>query len=560
MKRLLGLTLLVFLLSTAFVTAQGNADTLSLATFLDTGNLNPMLTTTLYNGVFAWSNIFDIDGQTGVPIPGLSSWEVSDDGLTYTFTIREDAMWSDGTPITTADVEFTLNAINSDLVTTTLKSLIPPAAFNNFTVIDDRTFSITLDAVDCTFLNKFFGLTPVPSKAFAPDFSDVMDNALNTEGGLSSGPYVLTEYVPDEFMRFEANPYYWGGEPKIKNIVVRFMGDPATSNLALQSGEIDYLRMTAAQFDQLGSADQFNVYTVPNQFITGLLWNHADPENPMAALDADGNPVEQPPHPVLGDVRVRRAIAMGYDKAAILSSIGDENSGMLVNGSAVHPALEAWAYNADQEPWPYDPEAAAALLDEAGWTDQDGNGIRECHGCATAEEGTPLSFEITYSPIYAEYDNVALVVQDQLTALGIEVIVSSIEYGSLITDFLLPQKFDVTVLSFGGFPADPDGLADAIMTRHADNPGSGFNIASYANDRLEELVVAGRSVPGCAPEERAPIYHEIQQITKDDVIYDFAFVTNDYLVVSKRISGFIPAPAGGEGGEFWNIEDWTLEG
>src|SRR5690606_11669233 len=129
-----------------------------------TGNLNPMLTTTLYNGVFAWSNLFDIDGQNGVPIPGLTSWEVSEDGLTYTFTIRENALWSDGTPITTADVQFTLDAINSDLVTTTLKSLLPLAAFNKSPVNDDHTFSITHDAVDCTFLNKMYGVTPVPSR------------------------------------------------------------------------------------------------------------------------------------------------------------------------------------------------------------------------------------------------------------------------------------------------------------------------------------------------------------------------------------------------------------
>jgi peptide/nickel transport system substrate-binding protein len=560
MKSLVLFFLFLLLVTSPSTLAQDSGDSIHLMTLLDLGNFNPVFQTNSAISRLSWEALYRVDGETGLPTSGLglTSWEISEDGLTYTFTIRDDAFWSDGEPITTTDIQYTLDTISSDQVTSWLSAYITAELFSNFEIVNDKVFTVTLESPNCTFINSLFWLVPIPAHIFGPEPSGVNDHPNNTHGGVSSGPYTVIEYSANEFVRFEANPYYYGGEPKIKSIIMRFEGDAAVTNLMLASGEIDFLRMTAAQFDQLPDPNQFNYYNVPNQFATGMLLNSADPNHPMPAYDEAGTPNQQPPHPVLGDVRVRQAISLGYDKRNILRSIREEGAGELMTWM-FHPQLEAWANNPELQPAKYDPDTASALLEEAGWTDSDGDGIRECHDCQYAEEGTPLAFTITYAPIYAEYANVALIAQDQLHGIGFDVTVDRIEYGTLITEYLLPQAFDAIVLSFGGFPTDPDGLVTPFLRSENDQPGVGYNWTSVVNHEIDRLLEAGRSVASCAIEERAPYYHQIQEIgLENSYMADWAFITYDYLVVSKRIDGFVLTPRGGEGSEYNSIQDWTF--
>lgn len=559
MKRIALLILIVGLIATPLTAMAQGGDTINLVTFLDTGNFNPLFSANSLIQRLIYDALYRVDGDTGLPTSGLgmTSWEISEDGLVYTFTISPDAFWSDGVPITTADIKYTLDAISSPDVQTWFYGFLPDELYG-MEIVDDKVFTVTLDGPNCTFINKLFWFVPIPAHIYGPDPAGVNDHPNNVDGGVSSGPYYVTEYNADEFVRMTANPYYRGGEPKVKNIIMRFEGDPAVTNLMLEAGELDFLRMTAAQFDQLSNPDQFTYYAVPNQFGTSMMLNHMDPANPMAAYDEAGNLVEQPPHPVLGDVRVRQAIVMGYDKDAVLASIREEDAGERMVWM-YHPVMAPWAANPDLEPVPFDPEGAAALLDEAGWTDQDGNGVRECHGCLYAEEGTPLAFQITFAPIYSEYENLALVAQDQLGDLGFDVAISQVEYNTLSVEYMNPQTFDAIVLSFGGFPPDPDSLATAFLKSAFDEPNVYGNYTSVVNPELDALLEAAITVPGCAIEDRAPYYHQIQQIGVDNVYFgDWGFVSYDYLVVGKRVEGFVPTPLGGEGSEYNFIQNWTL--
>lgn len=560
MKYLVVVLLAVLLLIVPTVSAQDDGDTINLVTFLDTGNFNPLFSANSLIQRLAWDALYRVDGETGLPTPGLglTSWEISDDGMVYTFTIREDAFWSDGEPITTEDIEYTLGAVASDEVTSWLASYLPEEALTSVTIIDEKTFSVTLPSPNCTFINPWFWFVPLPAHIYGPEFTGVNEHPNNVQGGVSSGPYTIVEYSAGEYVRLQANPYYYGGEPQVKNVIMRFEGDPAVTNLMLAAGEIDFLRMTAAQFDQLPVSDDLTYYAVPNQFATALLLNSADPSNPLPAYDADGNPIEQAPHPILGDVRVRQAIRLGYDKNAILQSIRDEGAGELLTWM-FHPQLSEWANDPSLEPVTYDPEAAAALLDEAGWVMNTSTGIRECQGCAHAAEGTPLAFTITYAPIYAEYANVALVAQDQLGELGFEVTINQVEYNTLSTQYMNPQTFDAIVLSFGGFPPDPDSLATSFLKSTNDRPDIANNWTSVVDPEIDALLEAGRTVPSCTVEDRAPFYHQIQQIAFENVyVADWAFISYDYLVVNNRIEGFVPTPRGGEASEYNFIQNWTI--
>src|SRR5690606_18999788 len=173
-------------------------------------------------------------------------------------------------------------------------------------------------------------LLPLPSHLYAADFSDVETSSENTRPTVSRGPYVFDDRQQDEFIRFVANDTYYLGRPQIDTVVFRVMPDPATRVQAMQAGEADYMVARPDEAEQFGNLDEFNVFAFPNSSVEVFAMNWADPANPQPALE-NGEYIEQAPHPIFGDVRVRQAVAMGYDKSAILESLG-ENGGQLMAG------------------------------------------------------------------------------------------------------------------------------------------------------------------------------------------------------------------------------------
>src|SRR5262249_17562858 len=152
-----------------------------------------------------------------------------DDGLTYTFTLKDGIKWSDGEPITSKDVKFVYDAINSDAVQSPHKAAV--ASIVKLETPDDKTIVATLKNPDCGIfgsLNGFSALQPMPSHLFKADFSDFMTNDWNTAPKVDSGPYVVEERKPGEFVRLKANPNYFLGAPKIPTVVFRIVADQAT--------------------------------------------------------------------------------------------------------------------------------------------------------------------------------------------------------------------------------------------------------------------------------------------------------------------------------------------
>lgn len=548
MKRLSLVLVLTFALLVSVASAQDAGGAVILRNIGDVSTLNPIMWTdgaSFSIGSLIWPFPFTVDRDSGIPQPGLTSWEISEDGLTYTFHIREDANWSDGTPITAQDAKFTIDAAASDVVGSPRKS--NTTSFKEVRVIDDKTYAVELNAVNCAVMQDFAQIPFMPSHVFKADFSDVTTNEYNQFPKISGGPYILDEIVPGQYQKLSANPTYWDGEPGIKNVIYKVILDPAVVNQELLAGSIDWESMQGDTFEQLQPLDNFNYETVYADSVGLFFMNWADPNNPQPAYDESGNPVEQTPHPILSDVRVRQAIAMGYDKAAILATLGEGGGGMLV-GSVV-PWME-WAFNDEISPWPYDPEAAKALLDEAGWTDTDGDGIRD-------KDGKPLHLEIAYSALIGYFKTTALVAQDNLNQLGMDVTVTEYDWAAYLNDVLLAQKYDMSVVSWGGgSPPDPTST-EPLLLSIGDQPNTGFNVTSYVNPKLDELYKQGRALAGCSTEERGKIYKEIQQIQHDDVAIDFTISPASIEVANKRIQGFDPGP-------WWAtafvINEWSLGG
>ncbi|MBK9122088.1 MAG: hypothetical protein IPM16_03060 [Chloroflexi bacterium] len=551
MKRVLVvLALLAAVVMPLSVMAQ-SSDTIVIRGFGNIATFNPHMTN---DGASyqAFSLLFPApfltDSFTGQAVPGLTSWTISDDGLTYTFSIDPDAVWSDGTPITADDMIFSINAVKSDVNTVLEPNVALIDAVNK---IDDKTYEVVLSGNDCSILSNLSAIRFVPAHKFAGDFSDFEASAFWNNPDVSGGPYILEEWAPDEGQRFRANPDHWAGEPNIPFLVNRVVGDQAVAVQGIQSGDLDYTYFQGDLFQQIADTSNLQYQSFSALSVNFLSLNWADPTNPQSAYDDAGNLVEQTPHPIFSDPAVRKAVVMAFNIEDVISTLGGAEGGTPLVGP-VAPVL-TWAYNSSISRPDYDPEGAAALLEEAGWVDSDGDGVRE-------KDGQPLAFTISYSNILQHFETTALVAQDQLEAIGFDVELELVEWANYIDQIYLGQAYDATPMSNSGGTQtpDPNDFMSLVNSRE-DLVGAGNNLASYVNPEVDALIDAARSLPGCDPAARAEIYYQIQQLTQDDVAYNFTYVPNIFHVANSRVGNFNPGPAWVFYGYTAYIHEWTLQ-
>lgn len=508
--------------------AQNNPDALIFGiTGGDISTLNPALATDgNSNSVIAqiYAGLFKADPDTGQPKPNLATWTASDDSLAYTFTLK-DAKWSDGKPITSADVKFTYDAIVSDKVQSPRKADV--ALIKSIDIKDDKTFTVNLTQVNCTVWGNTFGvLIPLPKHKFKEDFSDFMTTDFNTKPDVGSGPYLFEEHKAGEYVRLKANPTYFDGTPKIGTVIYRVIADVATVNQALQTDTVDYAFMYPDQLEQLQGKDKFNTFLFPNPNTPILVMNYQDSAAPQAAYDKDGKPNTLKPNKFFADKRVRQAVAMGYDKDSLTKTLGT-NSGSTQLSGPITPSFYNVVDVSAVKPWPYDPKKAAELLDEAGWKLNSATGIRE-------KDGVPFQLKLIYSPLIDLWKNIATVAQDQLGQLGIKLEIQEMEWSAYLKDVLLPYKYDITIVGFGG-GTEIDGIAYNLLNSKNVSPNGGFNLAGYVNPKVDDLLVQARTMKGCPIAERAKLYAQIQQIALDDVAYDWTVSTTQVHVLNKRV-------------------------
>lgn len=473
------------------------------------------------------------------------SWTVSDDGLTYTFSLHPDITWSDGHPVDAHDFKFTYDAIASDLVVTPRKSAVDNVS--EIKVMDDQTVRIRFLEVQCDDLLNL-GLGWLPSHLYAPDFGDVMTSPHNFAPPVSAGPFVFKEWVRNDHLVESRNENYWKGTPLKEGQVIRVIPDAGTRLAALAAGEVDLVHLEPSQVAWAEDREDIEVFKARDDGYVFIALNLADPGSPQPAFDATGQIIAQKPHPILGDPNVRRAIAhsLNYQDIIDKALMGHGYS----MASNVLPAV-AWAYDDALQPYAYDPELAMSLLEDAGWLDTDDDGTRECRGCTTAAEGTMLRLELLTNVGNSTRVALGAIAQDYLHAVGFSVALEGMEFGSVV-DKLMGQTFDMVLAGWTSLGNDPND--EAFWHRRYDVPGSGFNFVSYSNPHIDRLLEQGNLVPGCGKETRAPIYKEIQQIIHEDIPYIFLTGNVKLVGYSKRWEGIDP----GNWSFNHNEERWSL--
>jgi peptide/nickel transport system substrate-binding protein len=496
-----------------------------------------------------------------------TGWEISEDGLEYTVTLRNDMTWNDGTPITATDVYFSWLAIQQGETVglsgsyVQVRDEIPVAE-----VVDDFTIKLTLASPSCEGLRYVALIPPMPAHAFGYalgqedfDWSSFIDHPFDDAPAVTAGAFQFNRIEPGTAIYLEPNPTYpdalFGGTlaegwvildtPDENVLVERF--------LSFRENEPNFIREPGAAVQGTLRNSDAQVFSGPGRIWHYMALNTADPSNPQNGLDADGNPIDQGFHPLFGDVRVRQALQHGINIDEIIAGPLN-NNGTAMTGSTIPTAF---TFNPDKPRRPFDLDAARALLDEAGWLAtgeplvEGGDGLRIASKDALyAEPGTPFYFELMNPGDFR--NEVAVVIQDQLAVLGIEVDVLPLDFNTMYDTNMGAQIFDAAVAGWrGDLPFNPDQRN--IFGASADVFGEGyqFNFGSYYNAEFEEISEKISTLPGCDEAERIALARQAQDILYEEQPYVWLYALNTVYAAAPGVQNFDPKPNFGD----WNASE-----
>lgn len=578
MKHLIKLLLVALLLTMALpVVAQeeeppagpGEGGILIDASFTEPGSLNPIYCTSTSCtddvDAFLFPLVAAVDVSTATfakdlpyGYPALAyDWEVSEDGRTYTFKLREDMFWTDGQPVTAYDVEWTFNT-TIDPEAASPNSWIA-GEIDSVVALDDYTVEFTFPEPYCGIIGRANSFRVVPKHVFdGVPLAELENHSFTTNPNVTAGVFSFGEYRVAEQTSMVANQGYPDttyGYVVPAGRILAIVPDQTVAMEQLLAGEIteqDFIPPDRRD-DILAAAEAgtLQVYEYSGNTWDYLGLNNANPENPQPGLDADGNPIPQDPHPLFGDKRVRKAVAMAIDVDAIIEgAVFGYGTRMTAN---VVPA--SWAYNHDLPPVPFDPTAALALLAEAGWVPGDDGVLVATEDALYAEPGTRFEFQLLTNQGNTRREAIGTIVQDQLQQLGMVVDYQAIEWNTLleITD---AQTYDAVIMGWrAGYPDNPGSSMKQIFTASSDDPvAGGSNDMSFYNAEFEALLEEVRTTPGCDEAVMKEGYAKLQEIMQDEMPYVWLYVIDGMYVTRGDIVNFGPYPAQ----MTWNVDAWAV--
>jgi peptide/nickel transport system substrate-binding protein len=525
----------------------------------DPPSFNPTITDTGYDSLvmkLVLLGLADLDAngnaypELAAELPNIDNGGVVVDDVNgtmdVTWKLRNDIQWSDGTPVTADDVVFTYDALVDPEKGAWIQGI---DYVDGVEKIDDSTVVVHYNTIYPGYLTQFGGEQMAIWPAHYCDATQGFAQWDCASNPLSDGPFTLTDWVLGDHMTFDRNPNYFdAGKPAIDQVIVRVIPDETVRKQMLLNGDADLdMWTTEPIIAELQNQPNVEVSMSPyNRWVMRIFFN--------LAAKGTTDPVATP-HPVFSDVRVREAVRMAID----VDTISKE----FFLGYAVPTWTEFFRppYNTCDIPRPvYDPEAAKSLLEQAGWTDQDGDGVRECHGCTTgAADGYKMEMEfITYGEYGEPLELTQQFIAEEMANIGIKLNISVVE-GSVLwaasTDGGIEQNgnFDIDIWDDGYGGSDPTDFLWSYYTSEAAVPDTGYNYGRYTNPQIDDLISQAYTLDETT---RQDAFCQMAKILDQDLPELLLFTTIDANSHSTRLQGVQSNP---NDLVTWNAADWTLK-
>ncbi len=480
--------------------------------------LNPITATDVYAGNvndYIYETLLKRDEKTMELVPLLAtSWEISEDGLVYTFHLRKGVYWHDGRPFTSKDVIFSYKRI--------MDPKVDALHLRNY--YQDILKVVALDdyTVQFTYRNPYFkalevcGTMPIVAHHLFKEGEDFNSHPIGRHP-VGTGPYVFSKWETGKEIVLTRNPSYWGEKPSIEKIVFKIIPDSTVALQVLKQEGLDYMGLRPIQWIYQTRGKRFNKhfqklsYYVPQFSYIG--WN-----------------LERP---FFNDKRVRQAMTMLLDRKTILEKILF-GLGTIVSGPFY---VNSPDYNKSIDPLPYDPEKARKLLDESGWIDRDGDGIRE-------KDGIPFRFEFLISAGSKFGEQIATILQENLKEVGIQMTIRRLEWAVFIQK-IQSRDFDACTLGWSlSWETDP------YQIWHSSQIRGGSNFVGFKNDEVDKIIEEARREFNSL--KRRKLYHRLHEILHEEQPYTFLFTTKALVAVHRRFENVEVYPMG------LNPKEWRL--
>jgi peptide/nickel transport system substrate-binding protein len=475
----------------------------------------------MYSGMWYSSITFDLfhvpmwffdDKLEMVPeiaaeIPSVANGGLSDDGLQVTIMFRQEVMWSDGTPLTAHDYVFTYEMIMAD--GNAVQSRYPFDTFvESVTALDDYTLQVVMNE---PYAGWYIGLNirPLPKHVLEPVFEaeGSIDTAeWNRNPTVGVGPFFFKEWEAASNLVFEANPNYWRGTPKLDQIFIRITPDDEAQKAAIKTGDTDIgVNMMPSDKPDIDAIDGVELF-----FSGGGGWAESWFYN-LVTEELSAETGIAPGHPALQDKRVRQALEHAINRQQIVDElfygVYFVPKSMWYDTAFEHP---------DIKPRAYDPAAAMALLDEAGWVDSNGDGTRD-------KDGVELVLRYSTTAGNELREAIQVVVQQSMAEIGVGIEILNYSY-----DVIWNGYGDGGPIALGDYDIAEwsDQVTDYPDPNHVyymcaeipsqDNP-AGVNWFGVCNEELDALFK--EQVVEMDTAARIAIFHEIQEIMYEEALW-----------------------------------------
>ncbi|HSL82530.1 MAG TPA: ABC transporter substrate-binding protein, partial [Thermoanaerobaculia bacterium] len=447
-----------------------------------------------------------------------TSYEWSDDHLELTFHLREDAVWSDGVPVTAEDVRFTWQAQTHPDVA--WDSAFYKEAIEDVEVVDPHTvvfhfreiFPYQLLAANEGLILPKHAWGQLPFSEWRRNTDFFRDNLV------VNGPYTIERWTPQQEIVLARNERYFDPDlPYLDRVIFRFIPEKSNQVTQLLTGDLHLVeQVPTTDIARIRASSRARLDAYWHRLYAVFLWNLDDPR--------------------FADRRVRQALTLAIDRQTMVDTLWGE-FGRVATSPIVHTV---WAHDDSIEPWPYDPERARELLAEAGWTDRDGDGTID-------KDGVPFRFELLANQGNQERIDAVVMAQEQLRRVGIDARPRVMEFNAMIGG-LMDRSFEAMIWGWG-MPTD----LDLRYAFHSGEIASGANYSGYRSAEVDRLL---DEMAGLAEiREAEEILHEVQQVIHQDQPMTFLWESQRINGVSNRLhdldSNLLST--------YWFLRRWWLE-